>query len=271
MSSYLNSPVNEMLTVLRADDDSNIYPFLVVRQVPLTTDEGANAAAKVLLQPDKDDPDSEGEWVVEKQNVELGERKIPATAFMELPRWVVAPGLVFDADIGRSDQPRVNMCYVYGSGPGSPVDEVKSFHLAPPIKDDLDILRNGVRPYMPSVNVLLVDGNLGPSNWRDFMADISMSLHLTLNGTMSISGVRAPIAPGDNLEYEGIVYHIESVTHTFRLDSSTGNRHFQTSLNLSNGRYDSLAGGKTARSEEFPNITETNNERPSISSASETE
>jgi hypothetical protein len=55
-----------------------------------------------------------------------------------------------------------------------------------------------------------------------------------LNGTCSTVGIAAPIVPGDNLEYDGVVYHIESVSHSCSV-SPNGVRHFITQLSLTHG------------------------------------
>jgi hypothetical protein len=52
---------------------------------------------------------------------------------------------------------------------------------------------------------------------------------------VSCLGIESPICEGDNLEFEGIVYHIESVNHSCAIDPGSGMRHWATTLTLTNG------------------------------------
>jgi hypothetical protein len=157
-----------------------------------------------------------------------------ATQFLELPRWRLPASLLYSADIGRSDALRFNLVHVSGTGYGAMTDEVGSFVRAPPVTDTLDIKRHGVRPYMTGVNSALRDLAKGPKVWRDIMADIVMGQHLTLSGQFITVGLQVPITHGDNLEYEGLVFHIETVSHQGRIQPD-GSRIFQTILQVSHG------------------------------------
>lgn len=57
---------------------------------------------------------------------------------------------------------------------------------------------------------------------------------MKMNGTIETIGITEPIPVGDNLEFDGIVYHIESVNHTCSI-SGNGQRIFRTQLSLSSG------------------------------------
>jgi hypothetical protein len=265
LSTYLNSPINEMYVTLRADPvDGRILPHLVVRQLPYTTD--AAAVEAVLRQDAIDQEMGTGrehrhheEWqakvdatlaaAAKKQGRKLPPKlppKKPAagtsvkasaldiTQFQELPRWVVSPDLCYSMAVGRSESMRFNFVHISGVGIGSTVDQIGSFVRCEPNMDELDIKRNGLRPYRTTVNCLFKDMRKGATAWRDLMTDVVIGQHLMLSGTMTIVGVVAPIAVGDNLEFENVVYHIEQVTHTSRIDP-TGRRMFTSTLQLSHG------------------------------------
>jgi hypothetical protein len=254
ISNYINEPINERTVTLRADENGYIFPFFTIRQTPFTSEVGRafkpedfDLTNKLSATPQKQDPASS--WKGTPYAHSVFDQQ-PTTRFLELPRWVVAAQLVKMADIGRSDQIRQNLVYIYGSGPGVPFNEYQQFILSKPIKDELDILRNGVRPYWSSVRCYLQDQK-NPTDWRDLMADVVMGQHLTLNGTLAISGIRAPVVPGDNVEYGNVVYHIEALTHSCSI-SADGQRQFTTTLSLSRGVAD--VGSSTQRSDTYAAI-----------------
>lgn len=73
------------------------------------------------------------------------------------------------------------------------------------------------------------------NRWSELVADMIFESHLKFSGTVTLLGVQAPIVEGDNFEYDGTIYHIEEVTHSFRVNPVTGQREFRTILSLSNG------------------------------------
>lgn len=263
ITNYVGGPVNEALVTLRPDSRGDIFPFLTVRQTPFTSEVGSQFSA--------DEFNFEKQRTVDKNGnahpVEGPEAptfsRFPTTRFMELPRWVIHDGMLAEASLGRSDDLRQNLVYVYGTGPGVAMDESDQFVRSGPIKDDLDILRNGIRPYMPSVNCFLKDLVRAPTDWRELMADIVMGQHLTLNGTVLVYGIRAPIAPGDNVEFQRTVYHVESVVHSCSI-AAGGGRSFTSSLALSRGLDvvasvdDDPVGNRAAA---FPNMSATDRDK----------
>lgn len=277
ISNYSNFPLNETLVNLRPDIDGNIFPFFTVRQTPYTSEVGrafdvfAFQADTQAFSPDTQTFSVDTQFSAAPYTTSTIVRaptftRVPTTRFLELPRWVINSSLVKESDIGRSDLMRQNLVFVFGSGPGVGPNEYDQFVNAGPVKDDLDIYRYGIRPYMPSVNCFLRDVVLLPTDWRDVMADIVMGQHLTLNGSLTISGVRAPITPGDNLEFEGVVYHIESVTHTCGI-TPDGKRSFTTRLTISRGvvdSNDSNQGTSEDRALQFPNTKSTDSENPAV-------
>lgn len=205
LDHYLNQAVNEMYTCLRVNAQGKIVPTLVARQKPFSTE----------FAPD--DP--------------------PVTKFLSLPRWVVDPILVRKVDVGRSDALRVNFVHVYGDdGPQTMNPVAGQIVLAPPYRDDLDIARNGLRPYMQTVANQPTENITGEAakKWMAILADQLMGQQLTLTGLLEMVGVQAPICVGDNLEWDGAVFHIESVTHTASIEPG-GKKSFLTTCALTHG------------------------------------
>lgn len=203
LQQYLNPAVNEMYTCLRVNPDGLVVPTLVVRQLPFTSK---------LLTTD-----------------------LIVTRYLSLPRWGIDDVLIRDVDIGRSDALRFNFVHVYGDT----VDHSQPFAAQivrnPPIRDDLDIARSGLRPHMQTIPCAPKDTRNGsPGKWMEISSDILMGQQLTLTGVMTTVGIQAPICPGDNLEWDGVVYHIESVNHSCGI-SPTGQKNFTTTLALSHG------------------------------------
>jgi hypothetical protein len=69
----------------------------------------------------------------------------------------------------------------------------------------------------------------------EIIADIMMGAHMTLTGTIEMVGIQAPICPGDNLEWDDVVFHIESVTHVCSINTNNGIKSFHTIVALSHG------------------------------------
>ncbi|CAM6004851.1 unnamed protein product [Sphagnum balticum] len=56
-----------------------------------------------------------------------------------------------------------------------------------------------------------------------------------MNGSIECIGIVEPIAVGDNLEYDGVVYHIEEVNHVCSISRESGIKNFRSVLRLSHG------------------------------------
>lgn len=216
LQQYLNPAANEMYTCLRVNAKGLIMPTIVVRQLPFTSQafedrEAPNSAAVDVTTP------------------------IKVTKFATLPRWVVDPVLVKAADIGRSDALRFNFVHVYGENGQPHGDKTAQLVRNPPLRDDLDIARSGLRPYMMTVPCHLSDVVTGgPGKWMALLSDIVMGQHMTLTGVLQTFGIQAPICVGDNLEWDGGLFHIEAITHSCQIQAD-GSKDFSTTLNLSHG------------------------------------
>lgn len=244
LQQFLNNSINEMYTALRVDENGAVVPTLVVRQIPFSTE-------SIKERPE-----------------------FPLTRFMSLPRWVVDPTMVTVEDVGRSNATRTNMIHVYGDASVYAANKSITNQMVrnPPIFDQTDIQRSGIRPMMATVSVALADQvrKDGARIWMEAIADWKIGSQYTLNGTLHTKGIQSPVAEGDNLEFEGHAYHIESITHSCVM-SPDGRKTFSTSIEMSNGmpidqtdatadfpRYSGFKNTKTTVLQNRPRLTTTN-------------
>lgn len=210
LRQYLNPAVNELYTTLRVNPSGRIVPTLVLRQHPYTTDRYGG--------------------------------DLPVTKFSNLPRWKIPEVLIKTVDLGRSDALRINFVHIYGTsqatGVRGPTEQIVE---NPPFRDDADIARSGFRPYMQTVPCSISDtrttgaGGVGqPTKWMEIVSDFTMGQHLTMTGNLHTFGIQAPICIGDNVEYDGVLLHIEMITHTCSINLE-GKKEFSTALQLSHG------------------------------------
>jgi hypothetical protein len=205
LQQYLNPAINEMYTALRANRVGRVVPTMVVRQIPFSTESAQDAPS------------------------------MPLTRFMSLPRWVLDDTMWSDADLGSSNSTRVNMVHIYGEASSYASNKTITHQLTrnPPIFDEVDIQRSGIRGRMMTVNCAVTDQLEAPRAWMEAIADWSFGSQYTLNGTFNSIGIQAPIAEGDNLEVNNVVYHIENVHHRCAMQGDR--RSFRTTLEVSNG------------------------------------
>jgi hypothetical protein len=209
LNEYLNPAINEMYTAMKWTPSNRVMPTLVVRQLPFSSP------------------------ILHNQ---LGDE---VTSYHELPRWVVDPILVRSIDIGRSDGMRSNFVHIYGESDKKILGGALAYQMVnwPPIADPADAKRHGLRPHIGTVKAAAIDTtstNSGPGLWMTIKADFMLGQHMMLNGQASLFGVTLPIAPGDNFEFDGILFHIESVNHHVEV-SPAGNKTFTTQLSLTHG------------------------------------
>ena len=205
LDQFLNRAVNEKFTSLRITPNG-VLPTLTVRQIPFSTE-------SIQETPE-----------------------FPLTKFMNLPRWQLDPSLVTSLDIGRSDDSHVNLVHIYGESATTAINYSTQTQmiLNAPIFDEVDMARSGVRGLMQTVACHFNDELKAPKSWMNAIADWSFGSQFTLNGSVQCYGIQSPIAEGDNLELEDLVYHIESVMH-FGEITPDALKHFRTTLSLSNG------------------------------------
>lgn len=211
MQQYLNSPINEMYSCFRVDTDGYVMPTLVMRQIPFSSEEYKTTFA---------------------------------TKFLNLPRWYIPTEYLYEMNIGREDAARFNFVQVFGqiNFAANPEAGISSqIAQGNYVIDKADILKNGLRPYNVTSNFDSISGvkqnSFKSVNWAKLMADCLVGGHLKMNGTIAIPGVAKPIAVGDNLQVQNMVFHIESVTHSCAIEAN-GEKVFSTTVEVSNGILD---------------------------------
>lgn len=240
INQFLNPTVNEVYTTLRTAASGRVFPTFVLRQLPFSsglasetfTPKPIPLLGKPVVTEGLDL--STGQLFVEEPNEKSF--LIPQTKFAELPRWRIHPIFLKNFDIGRSDALRFNFIHVQGeTGEKTGLNRTGAFVRDPPVRDDLDIARSGLRPYMRTVACSGQDvANRGAGAWMYLLSDFLMGQHLTLTGQLESEGIQQPIALGDNVEFDETILHIEGISHSFASDGA-GNRRFTTLLNLTHG------------------------------------
>ena len=214
LKNYSNSVLNEMYTSYRLGKDGFVYPTLIIRQKPFSTEHfGTSKKYKSAI-------------------------KAKHTKFLDLPRWKIDPLLVTSLSLGRSDEARIN--FVQVTTRSLSIDEnfnqALQFAKGNYISDKKDIIRSGMKPYITSCNFDYPGGSeeYSGQKWADLVGDWVLEGHLKLSGTMQTVGIEDPICIGDNLEINDTVLHIESIGHTMNI-SADGAKTFRTNLSLSMG------------------------------------
>jgi hypothetical protein len=176
-------------------------------------------------------------------NNNIAPNSIPVTMFLTVPRWRIHPTMVISQDIGRDEALRVNYVQVFakilqGSEGGSDFTMESARHNYQ--YEINDIQRSGLCPKITASMFDLFDtdsetGGFNSPNWAKIEADALIGGHLKMSGTFVCVGIQAPIAIGDNLEFEHIVYHIEQVVHTCSINPANGIKSFRTIISVSQG------------------------------------
>jgi hypothetical protein len=232
MTQFLNPAVNEMYVTLKPDNstEGNLFPTIVARQLPFTS-----ADFNTTFQPKVYTYGKKGIEFL-KPDTRFGPREIPVTRFLELPRWKASPVLVKNLDVGRTDGQRFNFVKIVAESGTNTSNKTQQIVRDPPILDQTDIVRNGLRPYNLTVNCAEQESNgRRAGDWQYLVSDFIIGSHMYLNGTVQLVGIQAPICIGDNFEVDDHVFHIESVTHQFQSDEN-GNTSFSTGLSLTYGQ-----------------------------------
>ena len=217
LNQYTNAPLNELFTCFRISPNGSVMPTVVFRQIPFTSPDFVNQTFGVQ---------------------DTTSRTILTTEFLTLPRWKIDSSFVFSADIGRDEAARINFVQYYAKSnytdtgietSGETASGNYSF-------DKADIARSGLRPYVVQNQFDDLPDRLvvAAKNWARVLADAVIGGHLRLNGTLNCIGIADPIAIGDNLEFDGVVYHLEQIAHTCSI-SHEGIKLFRTTLSLSHG------------------------------------
>ena len=227
LNQYTNSPVNELYTCFRIDTSGSVMPTVVFRQIPFTTEDFAG--------------------------------NMPVTKFMNLPRWKIDTGLIFDMNIGRDEAARVNFVQYFGRSTVGVDGADIAAEIAQKnyVYDVNDVQRSGLRPYIVTTQFDEPTSNYKDWQsplWAQIVGDALIGGHLKFNGSITTVGIVDPIAVGDNLELDGTVYHIESVTHVCTDSPLDGKRIFRTTIGVSSGVSKSSSANGTRYSEmNYPN------------------
>jgi hypothetical protein len=156
-----------------------------------------------------------------------------------MPRWKIPPALVTNLDFGRSNSAHWNFIHVYGQL--SPYHQEFNYDIAAqmshnhPIADTVDMCRSGIKPFMSTVAETIADTQIEGRQrfWMEIIADWNIGIQYTLNGTVNCYGIQSPIAEGDNIEIDGIAFHVDNLSHTCGING--GYKYFNTTLNVTHG------------------------------------
>lgn len=222
LNQYTNAPLNEIYTCFRLSPAGDVMPTVVFRQIPFTNEDYKGPGA--------------------------------VTKFLNLPRWKINPALVTDLDIGRDEAARVNFVQYFGRSTlgAEGADIAQQIAQINYVYDIGDVQRSGLRPYIVTTQFddpTSVKKEYRSPMWAQILGDTMIGGHLKMNGTMTCAGIVDPIPVGDNLEFDGTVYHIEQVSHMGTIGGKDGKRIFRTTLNLSSGVSSSSTSSGTRYSE----------------------
>jgi hypothetical protein len=228
INQYTNSPLNEIYTCFRVappttDSLGNavaprVMPTLVFRQIPFTS------------------PDFVGQTFGTQ---DANASTIKVTSFMNVPRWKIGSEMVYSLDLGTDESARVNFVQYYAksSFTKNGTDIAAETALTNYVYDKDDIARSGLRPYVVQNQFEDLPNSLVYSApiWARILGDAVMGAHLKLNGTIECVGIVDPIAIGDNLEFDNVVFHIEQIAHTCVINPVNGIKSFRTTISVSHG------------------------------------
>lgn len=208
LNQYTNSPLNELYTCFKISPTGSVLPTVVFRQIPFTSEDYSYGG--------------------------------PVTSFMTIPRWKINPALILSEDIGRDEAARINFVQYFGRSTlgAEGADIAAEIAQGNYLYDVDDVQRSGLRPYIVTTQFddpTTHKKDYHSPRWAKIVGDALIDGHLKLNGSIVCAGVVDAISIGDNLELDGIVYHIEQVSHYCNYDPVKGERTFRTTISLSNG------------------------------------
>lgn len=211
LNQFTNAPLNEMYSCFRISPNGSIMPTVVLRQIPFTTDNFNNENYRV-------------------------------TRFMNVPRWNVDPALAFSFDLGKDEALRTNFVQYYGRSVTGPANYIAAEIAKQNYVYDIDdVRRNGLKPHVITSEFDRLpdppytrEGYFRSPGWAKILGDALIGGHLKLSGTINFVGLVEPIAVGDNLQFDNVVYHIEQISHVASIDAN-GKKTFRTTVAVSNG------------------------------------
>jgi hypothetical protein len=209
LNQYTNAPLNELFTCFRISPDGNVMPTVIFRQIPFT-------------------------------NEDFKQTSLHTTRFMTLPRWNIDTALILEQDIGRDESARINFVQYFGkSTVGAEGADIAAEIARGNYSYDIDdVQRSGLRPYVVTTQFdepTDTNKEFRSPNWAKIVGDALIGGHLKLNGSITCAGIVDPIAVGDNLELDGVIYHIEQISHNASISVQDGRKTFRTNIQLSSG------------------------------------
>jgi hypothetical protein len=274
MSSFLNDVVNEMYTCLRVNKFNEIVPTLIVREKPFGTGmynkldgKATTFSLKSLPKGTEKSPDvdalkkkldenreknkklieqSEKKQQLQEEEVRAGLPLKQRAFYCNLPRWTVPDEKIISFSFVLDENRRVNFVQVWGRASSveysvGQIWDQETFKQAQYfnknfVADESDIARSGLRA---DVKETLYDIRIGETGslsnvFARMRADWLFNGHLKPSGTITLMGIQEPICEGDNIEFNGIVFHITGVNHQASLNAN-GIKSFITTLEVENG------------------------------------
>ncbi|NIU02222.1 MAG: hypothetical protein GWN01_15370, partial [Nitrosopumilaceae archaeon] len=223
MSTMQNSIANEMFTELVADEDGNLRPSVVLRQVPFSNRPGET---NVFSTADR----------YNSNNAKEVPESFQKTYLVDLPRHSIVSSDIKNKNVGKSEHERINHVLVV---PKIDVNAINQAYTA--ITNTPSIQRYGLKSYQGQTQYV-ADTRLGdPKKACKFFAHLLVDWfflsHQFYNGTITIDGKDNHFQIGNNLYISdvGQLYHIEGYTHTF-INNPEGSTEFTTELTVSRGQ-----------------------------------
>lgn len=213
LGGYLNSTLNEIYTAYRVSPDGQfVMPTVVVRQKPFTSEH----------------------FETKFKN----DRLVPSTRFLQLPRWKISADLLYEVQTSKNDAFRFNFAQVFTKGLPTSLSNNADLQIAMRNFefDQGDIERNGLRPLVTesNFNFLETKNDLLARTWTLLVSDWVIDGHLKESGVMVFHGLEEPVSVGDNIEFDNVVYHIESISHSMTIFQD-GKKDFTTTMQVSYG------------------------------------
>jgi hypothetical protein len=186
----INNVLNEMYTTHRVGPDNKVYPTIVVRQKPFTSEHFKGRST--------------------------------VTKFFQVPRWKISANLLYDLQTSMNEAARFNFVQVFTRQLSDTAEQDMAQQISEGnfFYDDKDIQRQGLKPYVVTSNFDFPSAKSGDSGkklhareWAQIVSDWIIDGHLKESGVLTFQGIQEPVAVGDNLEFDGIIYHIEGVNH----------------------------------------------------------
>lgn len=262
LNGFLNSVVNEMYTCLRINKHGEIVPTLIVREMPFSTgmydflngkasqfkiDKTSEIQSNLKKQIDEEEGKAKSleDERLKKEWEFRGESNKKRTMYNNLPRWIIPEEKVISFNISTDESKRINFVQVWGRSNSAEylnidLDQEKfkqaQYRHKNFIADETDIARHGLRADITeTIFDIPVNEGGGYSNmFARMRADWLLNGHLKPSGTITMMGIQEPICEGDNIEFQGIVFHIVGVSHQGSI-SSNGLKSFTTTLQIENG------------------------------------